>query len=86
MADYAVTVARSAEKEIIDLPGTVLSRVRRSIDALSLNPRPAGCKKLTQARSRWRIRVGDYRVIYTIDDQGRRVDIERIRHRRFAYR
>jgi mRNA interferase RelE/StbE len=86
MADYAISVARSAEKEIANLPGKVLARVKEVIDALSSKPRPIGCKKLAQSRNRWRLRVGDYRVIYTIDDRSRRVDIERVRHRRFAYR
>ncbi len=86
MADYAIALARSAEKEMVEIPGPVLSRIKKAIDALSSNPRPAGCKKLAQARNRWRVRVGDYRVIYTIDDRSRRVDIERVRHRRFAYR
>ena len=86
MADYGVVVARSAEKEIGDLPPAVLSRIRRAIDRLAINPRPSGCKKLREARNRWRVRVGDYRIIYTVNDLRQLIDIERVRHRKDVYR
>jgi mRNA interferase RelE/StbE len=86
VADYGVVVARSAEKEIGDLPPAVLSRIRRAIDRLAINPRPSGCKKLREARNRWRVRVGDYRIIYTVNDLRQLIDIERVRHRKDVYR
>ncbi|MBA3962793.1 MAG: type II toxin-antitoxin system RelE/ParE family toxin [Chthoniobacterales bacterium] len=86
MPDYVISVARSAEKEIIALPSPVLERVRRIVDGLAIQPRPSGCKKLRNTRDRWRVRAGDYRVIYTIDDKSRKILIERVRHRRFVYR
>ena len=86
MTDYVITFARSAEKELAALPITVVLRARLAIDALAVNPRPSGCKKLRNARGRWRVRVGDYRVVYTINDKQRLVDIETVRHRRFVYR
>jgi mRNA interferase RelE/StbE len=85
VTDYVITFARSAEKELAALPVTVVLRARLAIDALAVNPRPNGCKKLRNARGRWRVRIGDYRVVYTINDKQRLVDIEAVRHRRFVY-
>jgi mRNA interferase RelE/StbE len=84
--NYVITFARSAEKELAALPVTVVLRARAAIDALAVNPKPTGCKKLKNARTRWRVRVGDYRVVYTISDKQRLVDIEAVRHRRLVYR
>jgi mRNA interferase RelE/StbE len=58
----------------------------RRIEGLSTEPRPPGCRKLVGANNLWRIRVGDYRVIYSIDDPRRRVDVNAVRHRSDAYR
>ena len=58
----------------------------QKIKALAIDPRPAGCRKLQGAENLWRIRVGDYRVIYTVLDQELIVEIVTIRHRRDAYR
>ena len=60
--------------------------VLRSIDALVSNPRPVGCRKLYGSENAYRIRIGDYRVIYTVDDDVLVVAIERVRHRREVYR
>ncbi len=61
-------------------------RIIWRIEALASNPRPPGCVKLRGADDLWRIRVGDYRVIYSIDDGARIVDISAVRHRSDAYR
>ncbi|HEX5138271.1 MAG TPA: type II toxin-antitoxin system RelE/ParE family toxin [Planctomycetota bacterium] len=53
---------------------------------LGSDPRPAGCRKLHAADDLWRVRIGDYRVIYSIDDSKRRVDVNAVRHRSDAYR
>lgn len=58
------------------------ARVIVAIRGLAVNPRPPACRKLTGARNDWRIRVGDYRVIYEIADEIRIVRINRVRHRR----
>ena len=84
MAEYRLTLSRSATKEFEDLTSSVIDRVRERIRALSIEPRPAGSKKLRD-RNDWRVRVGDYRVLYTIDDEQRIVDIAAIRHRSKAY-
>lgn len=68
---YEVFILRRAQKELAALPKTDYERMRDAITALAENPRPAGCKKLT-GREGWRIRSGDYRAIYEIDDAQRR--------------
>jgi mRNA interferase RelE/StbE len=55
------------------------------LENLAFNPRPPGCKKLQGGENEWRIRVGDYRVVYTIDDTKLLVEVTRIRHRSEAY-
>jgi mRNA interferase RelE/StbE len=86
MSGYKVTFARSARKELQTLPIDVAERVLDKIEALEANARPAGSKKLSGAKDLWRLRVGDYRVIYKIDDKDRIVDIAIIRHRKDVYR
>ena len=82
--EYDVFILRRAQKELADLPKTNYFRIRDSIASLGSNPRPTGCKKLT-GREGWRIRSGDYRIIYEIDDQKRRVTILSIGHRKDIY-
>jgi mRNA interferase RelE/StbE len=55
------------------------------LEKLASNPRPPGCKKLKGGDKEWRIRVGDYRVVYTIDDANSLVEVTRIRHRSEVY-
>ncbi len=82
---YIVLILRQAQKELAQLPGETYERVRDAIRALSQNPRPPGCLKLT-GREGWRIRVSDYRVIYEIDDPQHTVTILHVGHRRDVYR
>jgi mRNA interferase RelE/StbE len=86
MPGYKVTFARSARKELQTLPIDVAERVLEKIETLALNARPAGSKKLSGAKDLWRLRVGDYRVVYKIDDNSRIIDIAIIRHRKAVYR
>ena len=83
---YRVLIERSAEKDLAKLPPDVHCRVIDALKALAANPRPPGCRKLTGSRNDWRIRVGDYRVIYEIAGAIRVVLVHRIRHRREVYR
>jgi mRNA interferase RelE/StbE len=85
MADYRVVLSRSARKELEELPDKVVDRIIRQLDALSRLPRPEGCLKL-KGSSQWRIRIGDYRVIYAINDSARLMDVVFIRHRKDVYR
>ena len=83
---YRVLLERIAEKDLTRLSSDVHDRVIVAIQALATNPRPPGCRKLTGSKSDWRIRVGDYRVVYEIADVIRVVRINRVRHRRDVYR
>ena len=83
---YQVVVERSAEKDLRRLAPNVRPRVIAGITALAKNPRPAGSRKLASTKRDWRIRVGDYRIIYEIAEEIRVLRINRIRHRREAYR
>lgn len=65
---YRIDVCKTASKELFGLPKEVVNRVLPEIKGLSTNPRPVGCKKLKGHQDTWRIRIGDYRVIYSIDD------------------
>ncbi len=85
MADYSITFARSARKELEDLPNSLIKRIFTKIESLADEPRPVRCRKLQGFSNLWRIRIGDYRVIYSIDDSAETVDIIAIRHRREAY-
>jgi mRNA interferase RelE/StbE len=83
--NYSVSLAGSAEKELCALPTNVISRIVPRLDRLALVPRPLGCKKLVGGQNEWRIRVGDYRIVYEIDDKTKTVQITRIAHRREVY-
>ena len=85
MSRYSVQVKPSAQKELEALPDKVLVRALKKIDALSDTPRPAGCKKLKGYEDQWRVRVGDWRVVYIIDDAAKLISITRIAHRREVY-
>ena len=85
MNNYAVEVKPSARKELEALPDNVLSRVVRKVESLGHTPRPAGCKKLKGHKDQWRVRVGDWRVVYVIDDTARVVSVTRIAHRSEVY-
>ena len=84
-ASYTVSIIRSAHKEIRSLDQSVRTRVLQALHLLGNDPRPTGCRKLIAAQNRWRIRIGDYRVIYTVNDINRIVEIIVVRHRSKAY-
>ena len=86
MADYSISFARSARKELERLPNDIADRILAKIELLAGNPRPAGVIKLHGQKNLWRLRVGDYRVVYAIDDFSRTIDVSIIRHRRDVYR
>ena len=83
---YAVRFKKSAEKELERLPTQIIRRISKAIDSLAENPRPVGSKKLQgQKESLWRIRIGDYRVIYLVEDVIKIIEIRRISHRKDIY-
>ncbi len=85
MTVYEITFAASAKREFRDLSPDVIDRIRPKVRELANDPRPPGCKKLHGHKDRWRIRIGDYRIVYSIDDANKTVDVTRIAHRREVY-
>ena len=81
---YEVFILRRAQKDLADVPLRDYKRLKDSIAALASNPRPHGCLKLA-GRPGWRIRMGDYRVIYEVDDRSRTITILDIGNRRDVY-
>jgi mRNA interferase RelE/StbE len=82
---YTVLILRRARRELQRLPQEDYERVREAMRGLARILRPTGCLALT-GRAGWRIRVGDYRVIYEIDDAQHTVTIVHVGHRRDVYR
>jgi mRNA interferase RelE/StbE len=82
---YSLQILRGAQKELARLPAGAYERTRDAIRALAQNPRPPGCLKM-RSRDAWRIRVGNYRVIYEIDDKQHKVTVMHVGHRRDVYR
>jgi len=83
---YEVYFEKAAENDLKRLPTTTFHRIIPHIKALAGNPRPASCRKLTGSKNDWRIRIGDYRIVYEIDEKAKAVRIMRVRHRREVYR
>lgn len=77
-------MARRACKGLADMPDMAYEKVKDAIKGFVENPRPHGCKKLVN-RPGWRIRIGDYRVVYEIDGEKKTVEIFDIGHRRYIY-
>ncbi len=87
MVGYRLFVKPSAAKELGEVePKKLRERLVRAIEALEGQPRPAGCEKLTGGTDLYRIRQGDYRVVYSADDRARIVRVLKVGHRREVYR
>ncbi len=82
---YSLFILPRAQKELAALPTQQLKVAESRIESLRENPRPPGCKKLADRRG-WRIRFGDYRILYTIDDPSRTITITNVGNRREIYR
>lgn len=82
---YRIEISRRAAKAVTSLDKPLRRKILAAIDALSGNPRPAGCKKLAGQQA-WRMRAGDYRIIYEIHDQVLLVIVVDVGHRREIYR
>jgi mRNA interferase RelE/StbE len=85
MAQYRVIFKGSADKALRQLPEGVQLRIAAATKALMDDPRPRGCVKLKGEDGLWRIRVGDYRVVYTIQDDELIVLVVRVAHRKDVY-
>ena len=82
---YSVRIKRSAEKEMDCLPTSVFDRAVESVRALEIDPRPHGSRKL-RGQEQYRLRVGAYRILYTVDDSHHLVEIIAVGHRKDVYR
>lgn len=82
---YQLEVSHTTHRQILKLPLQTQERINRAIASLSDNPRPSGVKKLT-VREGYRIRVGDYRILYMIDDKEKLVAVYRVKGRGEVYR
>jgi len=85
VAEYSLEIKHSAQRELDSLDNSVFRRIDRKVLALANNPRPPGCKKLKGYKDQWRVRVGDWCVIYLIDDEAKLVSVTRVAHRRGVY-
>lgn len=82
---YSLRILPSARKELESLHDPMLRRVATALRSLAEDPRPHGSRKLVGTDADFRVRIGDYRIIYEVDDVSRAVTVYRIRHRRDAY-
>jgi mRNA interferase RelE/StbE len=83
--NYNLFILPRARRELDALPTQQCHAAELKIEALQDNPRPAGCKKLAD-RKGWRIRFGNYRIIYKIDDASKTITVVNVGHRREVYR
>lgn len=83
---YKIEIKNSAAKDIKKLPGTHIKKVTNSIIELQRNPFPDNCKKLKTLGSLFRIKIGDYRVIYEVQTKVRLIIVHYARHRKDVYR
>jgi mRNA interferase RelE/StbE len=82
---YQVGISRQAERSMARLSQSTYKQVRDSLEQRAHVPRPAGCKRLIDS-AQWRLRVGDYRIIYNIDDAASTVLVLQVGHRSEVYR
>ena len=82
---YKLVIKKSAERELRAVPQRDMRRIVYRVQGLAQNPRPPGNEKLS-GQERYRLRQGDYRIVYSVDDEGRTVEVVKIGHRREVYR
>lgn len=85
MASYSIRIRRSAARELEAIPSKDRKRIARRIEGLAADPRPPGCEKLS-GEDKYRLRQGDYRILYEIVDQELVITVVRIGNRRDVYR
>ncbi|MFI5274072.1 MAG: type II toxin-antitoxin system RelE/ParE family toxin [Ktedonobacterales bacterium] len=83
---YEVIVPKRVAKQILALPQHMYDRIRESLDALAQQPRPDGVKKLKGETNAYRVRVGNYRIVYVVDDGAQQVQVLDVDHRKDVYR
>lgn len=82
---YQIKLDKRVEKELDTIPDKIFDKIKKVISSLKDNPRPLGVKKLTN-QEHWRIRVGEYRILYEIDDKEKIIAIFKIKHRKDVYK
>ena len=83
---YKITIKKTAVKELDALPKKTVVVITKAILQLAITPRPSGCKKLKGSYLEiWRIRIGNYRIIYSIDDEIKIIDVQKVGHRKDIY-
>ena len=83
---YRLEIMPAAERDLRTLPAAILARLDARMRALANNPRPRGAERIRGTRGGLRLRVGDYRILYRVDDAQQVVTIGRVGHRRDVYR
>ena len=83
---FRVEWKKSTRKDLRKLPPNVVDRVLETVEQLAENPFPAGVEKLAGSEHAYRVRVGDYRVVYEVVTKTKLVEIQRVRHRKDVYR
>ena len=86
MSKYQIKFKSSAAKEFKKLPSLIKRRIQEAVNQLTENPRPSGVVKLKGDDRLFRIRLGEYRIVYEIDDSAKLVRVTRVRHRKDVYR
>ncbi len=81
---YRIAIVSKAEKEFLKLPSASRNQIRKKILSLEENPKPFGSKKLRET-DYYRLRAGDYRIVYSVDDKNRIVKVLSIAHRKEVY-
>lgn len=83
---YRLKITETARKQYDRLPRQTQQRIQNAAVALTANPRPQGCVQLRGQQGNYRIRVGDYRILYEVDDKAQEITILKVKHRRDVYR
>ncbi|MFH1228532.1 MAG: type II toxin-antitoxin system RelE/ParE family toxin [Planctomycetota bacterium] len=83
---YQILIEKHAEKDLQNLPHDLFNTIIKHILALKDNPLPVGVRKIVGSKNDWRIRIGNYRVIYEVDNKAKVVKVFRAKHRKDVYR
>jgi mRNA interferase RelE/StbE len=86
MKQYEVVFSKTVVKSMSKLPTSIVNKIIPVLESLASNPRPVGCKKLKGFDNLWRVRIGDYRAIYAIEDVIFLVDVRDVGHRKDIYK
>lgn len=83
---WTVRLARSGQKDLDALPAQVYRAAARKLEQLTADPYAAGLRKMSGRPERWKVRIGDYRIVVTLEAAAQVIHVERVRHRREVYR